>query len=112
MWTFLAALSCTPAQETETIEQAAEQEAAQTWTGPAQGENWRPSQRVVIIGAGPAGLAAAMDLPGALVLEAGDRTGGRAPGSNQLLYFVGSVQLQGDTSIGRRKQCVGRELNE
>lgn len=57
----------------------------------AHTEVWAP-ERVIIIGAGPAGLAAAMDLPGALVFEASDRVGGRAPGSNQLLYFVNSVE--------------------
>ena len=93
MWLFLAALSCTP----ETLDQPVMgPDGMQGVSGrPNLGPIFRPtSDQVIIIGAGPAGLAAAMDLPGALVLEAGDRTGGRAPGSNQLLYFVGSVQQE------------------
>lgn len=47
---------------------------------------------VVVIGAGPAGMAAAMDLPGAILLEASDRVGGRAPGYPGILMFVGTEE--------------------
>lgn len=90
MWPFLMLLSCTPEQLPQN--QVAEPAEPQAWAHTQALQPPWMNQRVIIIGAGPAGLAAAMDLPGALVLEAGERTGGRAPGSSQLLYFVGSVQ--------------------
>lgn len=39
-------------------------------------------------------MAAAMDLPGSIVLEASDRVGGRAPGSPNLMMFVGTPEQQ------------------
>jgi succinate dehydrogenase/fumarate reductase flavoprotein subunit len=47
---------------------------------------------VVIIGGGPSGMAAAMDLEGAVLFEGSDRLGGRAPGIGQLMYFVGTEE--------------------
>jgi hypothetical protein len=50
--------------------------------------------QVVIIGGGPSGLAAAMDLPGAILLEGSPQLGGRAPGAGSLMLFVGTPEQQ------------------
>ena len=116
MWSFLAALSCTPELipqplgEAEEPAESQESSASGLWLPSSAEDPWR-SDRVIIIGAGPSGLAAAMDLPGALVLEAGDRTGGRAPGSNQLLYFVDSVQ-QREVGIQDSPERAAEEWEE
>ncbi len=47
---------------------------------------------VVIIGAGPAGLAAALDLPGSVVLEADAEVGGRFRWAGGLLLAVGTEE--------------------
>ncbi|MES2637836.1 MAG: FAD-binding protein [Myxococcota bacterium] len=46
----------------------------------------------IVIGAGPSGLAVAMDLGEALVLEAADVTGGRARWAGGFLYMVGTEE--------------------
>lgn len=46
----------------------------------------------IVIGAGPSGLAVAMDLGEALVLEAADVTGGRARWAGGFLFMVGTEE--------------------
>lgn len=53
---------------------------------------------VVIIGAGPAGLAAAMDLPGSVIVEAQAEPGGRLRWAGGLLLAAGT-QTQADAGI-------------
>ncbi len=48
----------------------------------------------VVIGAGLAGLAAAADLPGAIVLEASDAPGGRAANWGQRRFFFHGTDVQ------------------
>lgn len=49
---------------------------------------------VVIIGAGPAGLAAALDLPNAILLEADSEVGGRFRWAGGLMLMVGTEEQQ------------------
>ena len=60
------------------------------------GDSREPTESldVVIVGAGAAGLAAAMDLPGAVVLEADEAPGGRALYSGAVLQFVGTPEQE------------------
>jgi len=60
------------------------------------GDSREPTESldVVIVGAGAAGLAAAMDLPGAVVLEADEAPGGRALYSGAVLQFVGTTEQE------------------
>jgi fumarate reductase flavoprotein subunit len=60
----------------------------------------------VVIGAGPGGMAAAMDLPGAILLEATDRVGGRAPGSPGIMMFVGTQEQLDRGAIDSADQAV------
>lgn len=46
----------------------------------------------IVIGAGPAGLAVALELGGALVLEAADQVGGRARYGSGSMFFVGTEE--------------------
>jgi fumarate reductase flavoprotein subunit len=58
-------------------------------TGSGQPHDLDP---IVVIGAGPAGMAVAMDLEAPILLEASDRVGGRAPGAPNLIAFVGTPE--------------------
>ncbi len=66
-----------------------------TAAGPAVGALELPylwSDVPIVVGAGPSGLAVAMDLGEALVLEAADAVGGRARYAGGFLYMVGTEE--------------------
>lgn len=59
--------------------------------------SYAPARQIdvpIIIGAGPAGLAAAMDLGDALVLESASQVGGRALWAGGFLFLVGTEEQE------------------
>lgn len=63
--------------------------AADSGAGTAPAQDPAP---IVVIGGGPSGMAAAMDLGDVVLLEASERLGGRAPGYPGLMLFAGSAE--------------------
>ncbi|HNH46978.1 MAG TPA: FAD-binding protein, partial [Myxococcota bacterium] len=81
LWLWLA---CTSPSPKESLPDSAEDSDS--------GADSSPPAPVVIIGAGPAGLAAAMDLPDAVLIEAEARVGGRFLWAGGLMTLVGTEE--------------------
>ncbi len=111
LWLLLA---CTSPSPKESSGDSAEDSATDSAT-----DSLPPPAPVVIIGAGPAGLAAAMDLPDAILIEAEAQVGGRFLWAGGLMALVGTeeqaaagVQDSVTTALAEWPLITGGEATE